>query len=115
MPIRRARDRRPAARQRQARPTPCPAADGGFNRYVRNPIYLGAVAVFVGEALLLWQVSLLVYAVGVWVGAAAFVHWYEEPALTRRFGADYEDYRQAVPTWIPRLHPWDRLDCPHTQ
>jgi protein-S-isoprenylcysteine O-methyltransferase Ste14 len=39
----------------------------------------------------------LVYAVAVWVGAAAFVHWYEEPALARRFGSDYENYRRAVP------------------
>jgi protein-S-isoprenylcysteine O-methyltransferase Ste14 len=78
----------------------------GFNRYVRNPIYLGAVAIFVGEALLLWRLSVLVYAVAVWVGAAAFVHWYEEPALARRFGSDYENYRRAVPAWWPRRHPW---------
>ena len=25
-----------------------------------------------------------------WLIASAFVRWYEEPALTRRFGADYE-------------------------
>jgi protein-S-isoprenylcysteine O-methyltransferase Ste14 len=86
----------------------------GFNRYVRNPIHLGAVTVFVGEALLLWQVSLLVYALAVWVGAAAFVRWYEEPVLARRFGADYQDYRRAVPAWVPRRHPWDRLNRRHT-
>jgi protein-S-isoprenylcysteine O-methyltransferase Ste14 len=82
----------------------------GFNRYVRNPIYLGAVAIFVGEALLLGQPVLLVYAVAAWVGVAAFARWYEEPALARRFGADYEAYRRAVPAWIPRLRPWDAPD-----
>jgi hypothetical protein len=30
---------------------------------------------------------------------AVFVHWYEEPTPARRFGADYESYRQAVPPW----------------
>jgi protein-S-isoprenylcysteine O-methyltransferase Ste14 len=79
----------------------------GFNRYVRNPIYLGAVAIFVGEALLLGQLNLLLYAGAAWVTVAAFVHWHEEPTLTRRFGTDYEDYRRAVPAWLPRLHPWD--------
>jgi protein-S-isoprenylcysteine O-methyltransferase Ste14 len=79
----------------------------GFNRYVRNPIYLAAVTIFVGEGLLLGQVSLLLYAVGVWAGAAVFVHWYEEPTLATRFGADYEAYRHAVPAWRPRLRPWD--------
>ena len=79
----------------------------GLNRYVRNPIYLGAVTIFVGEALLLGRLSLLLYAVAAWVGIAAFVRWYEEPALVRRFGADYQVYRRGVPAWLPRLHPWD--------
>ena len=78
----------------------------GFNRYVRNPIYLAAMTVFIGEALLLGHFSLVIYAVAVWAGAAAFVRWYEEPALAGRFGADYADYRRAVPAWRPRLHPW---------
>lgn len=87
----------------------------GFNRYVRNPIYLGAVTVFVGEALLLAQIGLLVYAAVAWVGVAAFVHWYEEPTLARRFPADFEEYRRAVPAWIPRLHPWPGIDHPPAQ
>jgi protein-S-isoprenylcysteine O-methyltransferase Ste14 len=82
----------------------------GFNRYVRNPIYLGALTIFVGEAVFLWQVSLLVYAVAAWLCIAGFVHWYEEPTLVRRFGADYVEYRRAVPAWIPRRHPWEGPD-----
>ena len=78
----------------------------GFHRYVRNPIYLGSLMIFVGEALLFGSRTLLVYTALGWVGAAAFVHWYEEPALTRRFGTEYEAYRRAVPAWRPRLHPW---------
>ena len=78
----------------------------GFNRHVRNPIYLAAMTIFVGEALLFGQLSMLVYTIAVWVGAAAFVRWYEEPALAARFGADYEAYRRAVPAWRPRLRPW---------
>ena len=78
----------------------------GFNRYVRNPVYLGAVAIFLGEAVVLWRLSLLLYAIAAWLGVAAFVRWYEEPALVRRFGSDYEEYRRAVPAWRPRLRPW---------
>ena len=32
----------------------------------------------------------------------------------RKFGADYQRYRQNVPRWIPRLHPWNpagMADC----
>jgi protein-S-isoprenylcysteine O-methyltransferase Ste14 len=77
----------------------------GLNRYVRNPIYLGAVTIFLGEALLLGRLSVLLYAVAAWAGVAAFVRWYEEPALARRFGAGYEAYRRTVPAWLPRLRP----------
>jgi protein-S-isoprenylcysteine O-methyltransferase Ste14 len=82
------------------------ASRGGFNRYVRNPVYLGSLLIFSGEALVFGRLSLLVYAAIGWAGAAGFVRWYEEPALTRRFGAEYEAYRRAVPAWRPRLHPW---------
>jgi protein-S-isoprenylcysteine O-methyltransferase Ste14 len=87
----------------------------GFNRFVRNPIYLGTVVIVVGESLLLGQRSLLVYAALIWLGAAAFVRRYEEPTLARRFGADYAAYRRAVPAWRPRLHPWDPSDGDSTR
>lgn len=92
--------------------TPLPLAPtqrlvvSGFHRYVRNPIYLGSLLIFSGEALLFGSLRLLVYAVIGWASAAGFVRWYEEPALTRRFGTEYEAYRRAVPAWRPRLHPW---------
>ena len=50
----------------------------------------------VGQALLLGQLGLLLYPAAFWLIAAAFVRWYEEPALTRRFGADYEAYRRGA-------------------
>jgi protein-S-isoprenylcysteine O-methyltransferase Ste14 len=78
----------------------------GFNRYVRNPIYLGTLVVIVGEALLLGQVRLLVYAALVSLIAVLFVKRYEEPVLARRFGPDYEMYCRAVRAWRPRVRPW---------
>lgn len=78
----------------------------GFNSYVRNPIYLAALTIVVGEALLFGQLSVLLYALAAWAGSAVFVRWYEEPVLARRFGPDYVAYRRAVPAWQPRLHPW---------
>jgi hypothetical protein len=37
---------------------------------------------------------------------ASFGHGYEDPTLSRRFGAEYEGYPRAVPAWWPRPHPW---------
>lgn len=93
--------------------TPAPVAPtqrlvvGGLYRYVRNPMYLAVAAVIVGQALLLGQPILLLYAGAFAVAVAAFVHWYEEPTLRRRFGDQYEAYRRAVPAWWPRHDPWD--------
>jgi protein-S-isoprenylcysteine O-methyltransferase Ste14 len=79
---------------------------GGFYRYVRNPMYLAVGATIVGQALLLGQPVLLLYAAGYSVAVAAFVRWYEEPTLRGRFGEGYERYRRAVPRWRPRRRPW---------
>jgi protein-S-isoprenylcysteine O-methyltransferase Ste14 len=91
-------------------PVPVAAPDrlvvGGLYRYVRNPMYVAALAIIVGQALALGQLGLLLYAAVLWLITAAFVRFYEEPTLTRRFGADYEAYRRAVPAWWPRLRPW---------
>jgi protein-S-isoprenylcysteine O-methyltransferase Ste14 len=78
---------------------------GGVYRYVRNPMYVGAILAIIGQALIFGQLSLLVYAAVVFLVTSAFVHWYEEPRLALLFGADYEAYRKAVPGWWPRLHP----------
>jgi protein-S-isoprenylcysteine O-methyltransferase Ste14 len=93
--------------------TPAPVAApellvvGGVYRYVRNPMYVAVLTAIVGQALLLGRLCQLLYAAGAWLVVAAFVRWYEEPTLTRRFGADYEAYRRAVPAWLPRLRPWE--------
>lgn len=89
--------------------TPAPVAPtdrlviGGAYRYVRNPMYVAVVSTIVGQALLLWRPGLLAYAALVWAVCAAFVRWYEEPTLRRRYGARYEAYRASVPGWLPRL------------
>lgn len=92
--------------------TPAPVAPperlvvGGAYRYVRNPMYVALEAIICGQALLLGRAVLLVYAAAFGAVVAAFVRWYEEPTLSRRFGADYDAYRRAVPAWLPRRTPW---------
>jgi protein-S-isoprenylcysteine O-methyltransferase Ste14 len=93
--------------------TPSPALPperlvvGGAYRYVRNPMYVATAAALVGQALLLSQPILLVAAAAFTVALGTFVRLREEPRLARRFGAEYDAYRRAVPGWRPRLRPWD--------
>jgi protein-S-isoprenylcysteine O-methyltransferase Ste14 len=75
----------------------------GPYRYVRNPMYIGAVLALAGAALFWGAWSLLVYAMIFLLAAHFFVVVYEEPALHRSFGRKYEDYCRRVGRWWPHL------------
>lgn len=92
----------------EGRGTPSPTAPtqrlviAGPYRYVRNPMYLAVGAVIAGQALLFDGVAIVAY-LGVFIAAVvAFVKGYEEPTLSRTFGAEYAAYRERVPGWWPR-------------
>jgi protein-S-isoprenylcysteine O-methyltransferase Ste14 len=97
---------------REGAGTPAPVAPpnrlvvGGLYRYVRNPMYVAVLAIILGQAIALPSLLLVVYAGIVSAAVATFVLGYEEPHLTRLFGADYEPYLRAVPRWWPRRRPW---------
>src|SRR5688500_2230460 len=82
----------------QGRGTPAPIdppkelVATGFYRYVRNPMYVGVLAVIFGHFLWFGYWNLLAYALLVFVLFNTFVTYYEEPTLKRKFGASYEDY-----------------------
>lgn len=73
----------------------------GPYRWVRNPIYVGALLIISGEAWLFRSTGLLIYAGLLAVAFVLLVISYEEPTLQSRFGASYETYRRTVPGWIP--------------
>jgi len=75
----------------------------GFYRYVRNPMYVGVLAINIGHFLWFGYWNLLVYAAFVFLGFHTFVTLYEEPTLKRKFGSSYEEYLRRVPRWIPKI------------
>src|ERR1017187_5419961 len=74
----------------------------GPDRWVRNPIYIGALLIVFGEAWLFVSVDLVLYAAALAVAFHVLVIGYEEPRLRGRFGTNYEAYRHSVLRWIPR-------------
>ncbi len=74
----------------------------GPYRWVRNPIYIAALLVVVGEAWLFLSLPLLAYAGLLATFFHLFVIGYEEPTLDRTFGEGYAEYRRTVRRWIPR-------------
>jgi protein-S-isoprenylcysteine O-methyltransferase Ste14 len=92
--------------------TPAPFAPpkhlvvGGLYRFVRNPMYVAIAAAVTGQGLLLGQPKLLAAVALGALPVTAFVRFYEEPALARKFGAEYQAYGDHVPRWLPRRTPW---------
>ena len=74
----------------------------GPYRWVRNPMYLAALLVVLGETWLFLSLPLLLYAGALAVLVALFVIGYEEPTLRRRFGESYLQYQRTIARWIPR-------------
>lgn len=70
---------------------------------VRNPLYLGNVALWIGFAILarlLWMVPVAIVLLG--FEYHAIVRW-EERLLEARLGERYRSYSARVPRWMPTL------------
>lgn len=82
----------------------------GFYRYVRNPMYVGFLAGWVGLWVVFGRADLAVIAVAcvVALGVHLFVLLYEEPHLRSVFGAEYEEYCKNVRRWVPRMSAWEK-------
>jgi protein-S-isoprenylcysteine O-methyltransferase Ste14 len=97
--------------------TPAPVAPPkrlvvvGFYRYVRNPMYVGFAAGWIGLWVVFGHANLMaILAVTlVAIGVHLFVIFYEEPTLRKKFGPEYEEYCRNVRRWVPRLRAWHQL------
>ena len=98
------------ARFRKARGTPVPMnpphelITSGPYAWVRNPMVTGVFAALFGLGLMLHSIGIAFIG----TPAYALAHWIElkrveEPELARRFGAEYLDYKERVPMFVPRL------------
>ena len=80
-------------------PTLALATDGPY-RFSRNPLYIAAIGVYVGVALWVDSLALLLLLPPM----IAVLHWgivlREERYLSAKFGARYEVYRATVRRWL---------------
>jgi len=88
----------------------------GIFSYVRNPLYLGNVIIYIGFALMAggpWVAYLMVIALVYFIVQYGFIIALEEAKLTELFGDEYREYTNNVPRLIPRPTPWQK-DPDHT-
>jgi protein-S-isoprenylcysteine O-methyltransferase Ste14 len=75
----------------------------GPYRYVRNPMYIGNLAMIFGLGLWFSSAAILLYAIAICLVTHLYVSASEEPALIRRYGEIYLRYVRTTPRWIPKL------------
>jgi len=81
------------------RPDPIMITDGLF-AYVRHPIYLGVILIYVAVLLL----ALSPLGALVWLGVLGLYQWlakHEERLMVGLFGDAYREYQKRVPMWLP--------------
>jgi protein-S-isoprenylcysteine O-methyltransferase Ste14 len=74
----------------------------GLYQYVRNPMYVGVLSVVLGWTFLSRSPELLGYAALLALVFHGFIRLYEEPALRKQFGQQYDRYTAEVGRWLPR-------------
>lgn len=91
---------------KQGRGTPVPFdpprkfVASGLYRFSRNPMYLGSLAIVLGEFLLFGHALLLFYFLSLAPVYHAYIVLFEEPGLKKRFGQAYEEYLRKTPRWL---------------
>lgn len=92
---------------RRGRGTPAPydppraLVTDGLYRFVRNPMYVGALTAILGVGVWYWSVPVFVYAAVMALVFHVRVVFFEEPVLARMFGAEFTAYRERVRRWLP--------------
>ena len=74
----------------------------GAFRYVRHPVYLASILVYLG--LMVSTVSLFsfILLVVIWI-FYDYIANYEEKLLEAKFGEEYRRYKQRTGKWTPRI------------
>ncbi len=80
----------------------------GPYRYVRNPMILGVVDLLLFESALFASIPLLLWAIVFFVGNTIYFKTFEEKELIKRFGVNYEDYKNKVPMLFPKFTPYNK-------
>lgn len=75
----------------------------GPYRYVRNPMYVGAILLLIGSGFMVLSPSIVLLAFAFWALTHVLVLFYEEPVLAAKFGDAYAHYKAEVNRWLPRF------------
>ena len=80
----------------------------GPYRYVRNPMLLGVFFLLLFESTFFTSMPFLYWFIIFFIINIIYFKTFEEKELVKRFGADYENYKNSVPLLFPKFTPYDK-------
>ena len=78
----------------------------GPYRHCRNPMISGVLFILISESLILHSLPILIWAGCFFLINTIYFLISEEPALEKKFGDDYKQYKKHVSRWLPRITPY---------
>jgi protein-S-isoprenylcysteine O-methyltransferase Ste14 len=77
----------------------------GLYKYIRHPMISGVILTILGESIIFQSQYLLIFVLIFLIVNVIYLRFIEEPSLIKRFGIQYIEYQQNVPSFIPRFKP----------
>ena len=78
----------------------------GLYKHMRHPMIGGVILVLIGESIIFQSLYHFMFVLLFIIGNVVYLNMIEEPQLIKRFGEQYIEYQQNVPSIIPRVKPW---------
>ena len=80
----------------------------GPYRYVRNPMLSGVFFLLLFESIFFSSMPIFFWFIVFFVGNIIYFKTVEEKELIKRFGTDYEDYKNKVSLLLPNFIPYNK-------
>lgn len=71
--------------------------------YTRNPMTLGAFLLYLGIAVGMGSIPVMLLILIIFTALLTFIYKHETHELTERFGEEYQVYRKRTPFFIPKF------------
>lgn len=71
--------------------------------YTRNPMTLGALFVYTGIGIWMSSFVLIILSIIVFSSLLSFIYIHETRELAKRFGEEYQVYRERTPFLVPKV------------
>jgi len=75
----------------------------GPYEYIRNPMIGAVLLILLGETIIAGSLIIFCWFILFLIGNIIYFIYAEEPALFKRFGDEYKNYRKSVPMFIPKF------------